>query len=200
MSRCVDEWEALHGTSLKLAALVQNALLDQGHPQPVSRKRMDSVPDIQLLAGIPNLRNDLARIDIGEDRVERCASMYETSLRALGQELQKSFEDTWCNLLDDPSIPKQTQAALIQLYERRFLEEIDSRRTIIFQLVSEQTKDDIEQSGEWTDETRALMERVYQQHPKLEAREKKVLSEVSGLSLRQISIWVSSCTASFISR
>lgn len=154
-------------------------------------------PYLALQAHIPNIRHDLEKAGLRLEEVEDCAAIFEKNLIQMSTEMQLTFAKAWKEISGGPEGRKQSQDALIELHISSFQTEIawSTRRVLDLAATQRFSNGDIckaeEMTAEWTDETRALMERVYQQHPKLEAHEKKLLAEASGLSLRQISIWVS---------
>lgn len=160
-------------------------------------------PNLNLMQYVPDIQSELEVCDNQmRERVETFARIFRENLERTSQEIQQAFEASWCQVRGEDISKNQTQEALIKLFQKQFAGEVQERKTIAIRALTRphlayQVQEEMENASgaEWTDETRALMERVYQQHPKLEAHEKKVLSEVSGLSLRQISIWVSSCSA-----
>lgn len=188
-------WETLHTLSVECVALVESM---SPRLSSISLSEYQDAPQLALRATIPDIRPELILAGIASEQVEACVLIFESGLLSLGQELQLAFEKAWMEFPNVEEICTRSQIALIELYSSNFRAEVDWRRTRVMQLAmaanGQMSADSCRgdpTNPEWTEETRALMERVYQQHPKLEAHEKKLLAEASGLSLRQISIWVS---------
>jgi len=183
------DWEAL-----RRAAAEWETLLGQLPPKITGNKDASSrqPPTLGLWTLIKDIRPQLRLMKLDEEKIEQCALIYEDSLQQASTEMQQAFELAWASLEGDSGSLNEGQAALARLHKERFLAETAFRQRIAIEMIeSRHLAVTGSENAEWTEETRALMERVYQQHPKLEAHEKKLLAEVSGLSLRQISIWVS---------
>lgn len=162
-----------------------------------SENELVDPPNLALQNHICDITSDLHGYGLSQEQLHTCVLVYENSMHETSREFQKSFETNWLRLTGDLEFRDLAQRTLVKLYQDRFNDQLSSRRNLAITLIRRAntpnitSSDDAEGGGEWTDQTRALMERVYQQHPKLEGHEKKLLAEVSGLSLRQVSIWVS---------
>lgn len=193
------EWEALYNASQKLKVMLELAGAEDV-AESEDGQCSEAPPDLQLSSYIPDIQEALRQHLPSAVGFQELVDMYERSLISDARHLQATFESGWTECKGVDVAVMQGRQALIRLHTVAFKEAAAYRKEVILARLRGQQDmqtDSVGEKGcEWTDETRALMERVYQQHPKLGAHEKKVLSEVSGLSLRQISIWVSSCTAS----
>lgn len=187
-------WKALRDTSAQWSTLIKTA--DTPHAALQARSHT-LPPQLRLQKHIANVRCDLQELGLDTEIAERCASAFEQSLRSASDEFQRGFEEAWIAVGTDPVVADTAQSALVKLHEDGFKSEVACRKAIMISSIKDQhlerltSASDSTLSGNWTEATRALMERVYQEHPKLEAHEKRLLAEASGLSLRQISIWVS---------
>lgn len=191
-------WEALQSVCTDWLALVGEISYEEAAgiaSQP------ETPPDLALHTMLPDIQPDLWSLGLTSLQVRDCTAIFQNTLLAASTELQATFARNWLQIRGDEEMRFKSQAALRTIYIDGFGEEIARSHSRILELAAaaaaagraacvDSMKGD-EANVEWTDETRALMERVYQQHPKLEAHEKKLLAEASGLSLRQISIWVS---------
>lgn len=187
------EWAAIRETSERWDTFLQAVGLTE---ESQTSSRQQAAPMLKLHEFIPCIKAELELYIVDEVEVRQYASMFADILHKLSTDIQGTFEEAWRNLPGEGQGLRLSQNALTQLHTRGFLEAIAGHKKTLFEKLQTIVKPDRGDStggrvGEWTDNTRALMEEVYQQHPKLEAHEKKLLAEVSGLSLRQISIWVS---------
>lgn len=157
---------------------------------------VEPAPFLNLQQFISDPSYELRACGLSTEQIKECSAILDANLRGLAEQFQSAFQAAWIKVHGNARTREMARDTLDKLHCERFKEEVLLRRNRLVEILKEQKLAseellDSETVGEWTDETRALMERVYQQHPKLEAHEKKLLSEVSGLSLRQISIWVS---------
>lgn len=188
-----QEWKTLHSVCSEWEALICSVVPEIAN---VSTAQREEPPQLLLHNLIPEIRSDLHRFDLKPEQVEGCGQIFEQSLLSTSCDMQAVFQDAWSQIPDSEEVRSESQSALVKLHEQRFKAEIVWRRGRLLELAAAAKSSPSamkceDMAAEWTEETRALMERVYQQHPKLEAHEKKLLAEASGLSLRQISIWVS---------
>lgn len=183
-----------------ICASLESVLKKNAVPEEVqSLDRLQSTPPhLDLQQYVPNVMLRLEACDFSTHLNPGIRPILEATLVERCRRLQQSFEEAWYRLQGDSPARHMAEQALQTLHVKRFQEDAAQDLQLLTEILQRYAgetsrNDQIDKSSgsEWTDETRALMERVYQQHPKLEAHEKKLLAEVSGLSLRQISIWVS---------
>jgi hypothetical protein len=186
----MEEWTSLRDVAMHLESYLHSTASQQDS----STTEAGDPPSLELSLHIVDVRPDLEALGVDPAKREELAAVLEENLDKMASGLQGLFENAWRSVSGDADIQCATRRALHKLHADRFVQEAHERAQRLLQLVQLQQTSDFNTTGgegaEWTDATRALMERVYQQHPKLEAHEKKLLAEVSGLSLRQISIWV----------
>lgn len=193
-----EEWETLAGIAAKLDAYLSPLCIP--HLPDEENSSYDSPPSLALQRYMLDITSDLQSYALSQDHLRFCVRTYDDSLHETRVDFQQSFQADWSRISGTPECRVQMQRTLAKLYQDSFIKEVLFRKAQIINFIQREniakaaSSLDIEGGGEWTDETRALMERVYQQHPKLEGHEKKLLAEVSGLSLRQVSIWVSPST------
>lgn len=182
---------------LNICNTFENIFNECGSPicKPQDALRTLPAPRLPLVQYIEDLQGELLTCGLDISKAKLCSSIYEESLTARATEVQLSLQESWLAIGTQDA--DDARGALVRLHVNCFRQDVQDRRERIMQLVRGHLADGHSNDSDenidlcqWTSEARKLMEQVYQRLPRLEQHEKKTLSEVSGLSLRQITIWV----------
>lgn len=187
-------WQAIDDACMDIIDLLQKApnsdsVLQGSEPSLATRS---NVPDLHLEEKARRMIENMNIAKGSWSGRQAYLSVLQAHLERLATDVQSNFKKQWIERLSYSQISSMTQEAVITIHIKRFEEEMNHCRQLLEgSFLNESPMEDSATIGhEWTTEARSLMEHVYQKLPRLEQHEKKTLAEVSGLSLRQITIWV----------
>ena len=184
--------------TIKESAEIVEALRSlAGTSQPINSPT--PAPHLGLEQNIHPIDDILIQRGLTSSTAEECSARYVSQLQDVASKLQRYFSVAFASLHIGESFPSQNmeQQALKRLYIDSFDAFARQLREDSMEFVRQIRADFMaEVSGNggkaWDPQARLLLEKAWERNQKLNAAEKKKLAAGCGLTIRQVSIWVSS--------